>query len=56
MVVLVDQLSKMAHFILCHKSNGVSLVVKLYFKEIVRLHGVPKTTVSDYDSTFLNYF
>ena len=46
----------MAHFEPCNMSNDASHVADLYFKEIVRLHGIPKTMVSDQDSKFLNHF
>lgn len=37
-VVVVDRLSKMAHFIACHKTDDVNIVLGLCFKEIMRLY------------------
>ena len=54
--VVVDHLTKSAHFLAIKKSDVVDQIVRIYIDEIVRLHGVPASIVSDREPRFTSNF
>jgi hypothetical protein len=54
--VVVDRLTKFAHSFAIATDFSASQVADLFFIEIFRLHGLPKTIVSDRDSKFMSTF
>ncbi|KAL2248184.1 UNVERIFIED_CONTAM: Transposon Tf2-12 polyprotein [Sesamum indicum] len=54
--VIVDRLTKSAHFLPVRITDSLDKLARLYIFEIVRLHGVPVSIVSDRDSRFTSRF
>ncbi|KAI3819628.1 hypothetical protein L1987_13469 [Smallanthus sonchifolius] len=52
--VIVDRLTKSAHFLPIKETDKTEKLAKLYIKEIVARHGVPISIISDRDSRFVS--
>jgi hypothetical protein len=53
---MVDRFSNMAHFISCHKTSDATHIENMFFKEIVRLHGLPRSIISDRKKQIVGHF
>jgi hypothetical protein len=54
--VIVDRLSKSAHFIPMHTNYNIQKYAGIYIARMLCLHGVPKTIIFDRDSQFVARF
>ena len=54
--VIVDRLTKAAHFLAVKTTDTLVTLSRLYIEDIVRLHGVPSSIVSDRDPRFVSQF
>jgi hypothetical protein len=54
--VIVDRLSKSAHFIPVHTNYNFQKYAGIYIARVLCLHGVPKTIISDRGSQFVARF
>ena len=54
--VIVDRLTKSAHFLAVQMTFTLEEFCRLYIREIFRLHGVLVSIVSDKDPRFMTHF
>lgn len=55
-MVVVDKLTKAAHFMAVKSTSKASNIVDIYMKEIARFHRNPKAIVSNQDPKFISIF
>ena len=54
--VVVDRLTKSAHFLPMRTDYALDKLAEFYIKEIVRLNGIPVSIISDQDPRFTSRF
>ncbi|GJV66312.1 putative reverse transcriptase domain-containing protein [Tanacetum coccineum] len=54
--VIIDRLTKTAHFLPKKEIDMMERLTRLYLKEVVKRHGVPISITSDHDSRFTSHF
>lgn len=54
--VVVDRFTKMVHFIPCINEHDESQIANIFFKIVVRIHGLPMTILIDRDTKFIGHF
>ena len=55
-LVVVDRLTKYAHFIAVKHPYTVASIAQIFMDNVVRLHGLPQSIVSDRDTIFVSAF
>jgi hypothetical protein len=54
--VIADRLTKITHFLPVHTTHKTEKYAEIYIDQIVRLHGIPRTIVSDRGAPFVAHF
>ena len=55
-MVVMDHLSKFAHFIALPSDFSTKLVVELLIQHILKIHGIPRSIMSNHDKLFTSKF
>lgn len=56
LLVFVDRLTKMAHYVPCTKTATAPDFARLFIDNVIRLHGIPDSIVSDRGAIFTSHF
>ena len=54
--VFVDRLTRRGHVVPCSKNINAPDLARLFFEQVIRLHGVPRVIISDRDPRFTSMF
>jgi hypothetical protein len=54
--VVVDRLTKFVHFLSIAIDYSATQVANVFFREVFKLHGLPKTIMSDMENKFMSTF
>jgi hypothetical protein len=54
--VIIDRLTKVAHFIPMRTTYGGDKLARLYIDNILKMHGAPKSIISDLGAQFVSKF
>jgi hypothetical protein len=54
--VIIDRLTKVTHFLPKHTTYTTKKYAEIYLEQIIRLHGIPRTIISDREAQFVARF
>lgn len=55
-MVIINRLMKWASFVVLASSMTAMSVAKAFFENVIKIHGTPKSIISDIDQIFLSDF